>query len=59
LATFRAHRDLLREFAINRDLEHDELSGGEREAVYREFHRTLKGWEEEPEVEEFDPGDGE
>jgi len=56
LETFRQQKDLLVEFAINRGLESNDLPGGQREAIYKEFYRTLRGEEgepQEPEVEDW------
>ncbi len=53
LERFRQHRELLREYAVERGLKND-LPGHERQAIYREFFRAFKGWEEEPPEEDYD-----
>jgi hypothetical protein len=45
LELFRSMHELLTEYAINQGLEED-LPGDRRRAVYREFFRRLKGWDE-------------
>jgi len=45
LALFRANADLLRQYAIDAELESDELPGDVRARLYREFFREMKGWD--------------
>jgi hypothetical protein len=46
LAQFQTNSDFLREYAIDAGLENDDLPGGTRSAIYQEFFRRLKGWDE-------------
>jgi len=56
LATFRARKELLAEFAINRELEEDELGSGRRAALYQEFYRELQRGEADTGADEWGVG---
>jgi hypothetical protein len=51
IAIFRRYLPLLRDYAIERRLEED-LSGSQRNIIYGDFFRTLKGWENHDEQDE-------